>query len=162
MTAPSVDPIEFLFDENIDGWRLDPWDGAVGSVTHAVYNDDGNSLNVLKVDFSWKADKTDPYLAADLMEEIDLGLYSKMVVKVKVESDVFGIKVKPFVKVTSNWTSKDSGEKSLDEDGFSTVIFDLSGIEDLQTTKAIGIQFVTPNGTTGNAAAYIDEVKFLP
>ncbi|MNN28924.1 hypothetical protein D3C81_1425070 [compost metagenome] len=66
--------------------------------------------------------------------------------------------------MTSDWTWKDGGYYSLDENGFTTVTFDLSGIsaQELKTTKAIGVQFVTPNGTAGNAAAYIDEVIVLP
>lgn len=163
LTAPAGEPIEYLFDDNIDGWRFDEYE-TTGSVTKAVYDYNGNSLDVLKVDFSWTADKEYPYSATDLMKNLDLSTYSKMVIKVRVDSEVPGIGVKSFIKTTSNWTSHYGEYYSLDEDGFTTVILDFADIpaEDLKETVAIGLQFATPGYTTGTATAYIDEVKVLP
>lgn len=159
------EPIEFLFDSGAEGWTKD---GGVASVTQAVYNDNGNgngnSLNVLQADFSWTATDENPYFAANIMKNLDLSSYSKIVVKARIDSDISGMGVKPFIKVTSDWSWRDGGYSSIDEDGFTTITFDLSGIsaQELKTAKAIGVQFVTPNGTAGSATAYIDEVKVLP
>ncbi|MNC37245.1 hypothetical protein D3C75_858010 [compost metagenome] len=63
-----------------------------------------------------------------------------------------------------DWGWKDAGIVTLDEDGFTILTFDLSGLtaQELKSVNAIGVAFVTTNGTAGEATAYIDEVKVLP
>ncbi|EFM11693.1 Mannan endo-1,4-beta-mannosidase [Paenibacillus curdlanolyticus YK9] len=70
-----------------------------------------------------------------------------------------GVQAKLFIKTGSGWTWHDSGLTAVSDSGFATVTLPLSGIVDLATTQAIGLQIVAPSGT-GEATVYVDEVKY--
>ncbi|WP_410767952.1 glycosyl hydrolase [Fontibacillus sp. BL9] len=158
----------FGFEKDTEGWAKDS--GNV-TVTQDVYSENGQDWNVLKNELTWQADGE--FIAVGKMAATDFSPYDGIEAKVKIVSDIPGVQAKLFIKLRNYAIWIDSGALSADGEGFTTLRIDFSNMnpyignsteppftrEDLKAGNAIGIQFVTPDGSAGNATVYIDEVR---
>ncbi len=160
--------LAFGFDKDTEGWLKDA--GNV-TVTQDVYSENGQDWNVLKNELTWQAGGE--FIAVSKMAATDFSPYDGIEAKVKIVSEISGVQAKLFIKLRNYAIWIDSGALSADGAGFTTLRIDFSNMnpyigdsnespyneEDLKAGNAIGVQFVTPNSSAGDAVVYIDEVK---
>lgn len=128
------------------------------------------SRDVLKTDVTWLSGGE--YLEISKTAAQDLSSFKGIEAKVKIDSGVTGVQAKLFIQLRGYKAWIDSGAVSADSAGFTTLRIDFSSMntivqsgeapftpDDLKSVDKIGIQLVTPSGTSGTATVYVDEVK---
>ncbi|WP_186577116.1 glycosyl hydrolase [Aquibacillus kalidii] len=68
---------------------------------------------------------------------------------------------KLFIKTGGDWAWTDSGEVSINADGYTNIEFDITELAVKDSVQEIGIEFFAPAGTEGVTNVYIDYIQIV-